>query len=548
MSLVAIDLETNLAHDTIWCMSLTDGDETFTVYDAESAKKALSRYTELTAHNGIGFDYPVLERVWGIDLSRFKLMDTLVLARLYRPVIKNGHSLKAWGKRMKFDKLDFDVEDFDGGLTDEMIEYCERDTEVCFELHRRLMKKLAGNDQAIEIEHAVAEIICKQEKNGFAFDEQQASLLHARVQDRMYEIESSLQTVFPPIVHERWSEKTGKRLKDKVEVFNPGSRQQIARRLQSLGWKPTKFTEAGNVIVDETTLEGLDFPEGLLMGEYLMLQKRDGMLKAWFKAVTTEGRIHGRVNPNGAVTGRMTHSNPNLGQIPSTKKPFGKECRALFTVEEGNVLVGSDLSGIELRCLAHYMDDPDYTRELLEGDIHTVNQHAAGLSTRDQAKTFIYAFLYGAGAEKIGSIVGGSSARGKKLIENFLAAVPKLGDLKRRILREMKVNRKRIKGLDGRWLEVRSEHSALNTLLQNAGAIVAKQWLIELHKELDARDLEVKQVAMVHDEVQIECHPDIAEEVAQICRDAAVTAGEVLGMNCPVAAEADIGRTWLETH
>lgn len=389
MTTVAIDLETNLAHDTIWCMSLTDGDKTFTVYDAESAKKALSGYTVLTAHNGIGFDYPVLERVWNLDLSSYTLMDTLVLARLYRPVIKNGHSLKVWGKRMKFDKLDFDVEDFDAGLTDEMVEYCERDAEVCYELHRRLMKKLQGNEQAIEIEHAVAKIISDQVSNGFAFDVEQASMLHARVSDRMYEIESSLQSVFPPIVHERWSEKTGKRLKDKVEVFNPGSRQQIARRLQALGWKPTKFTEAGNVIVDETTLEGLDFEEGKLMGEYLMLQKRDGMLKAWFKAVTDKGRIHGRVNSNGAVTGRMTHSNPNLGQIPSTKKPYGKECRALFTVEEGNVLVGSDLSGIELRCLAHYMDDDDYTRELLEGDIHTVNQHAAGLSTRDQAKTFI---------------------------------------------------------------------------------------------------------------------------------------------------------------
>ena len=390
MSLVAIDLETNLAHDTIWCMSYTDGTTTGTVYNADDASEVLKNYETVVAHNGIGFDYPVLKRVWNYDCeANHKTTDTLILSRLYNPTINGGHSLKLWGKRLKFEKMGFDVDDFDGGLTDEMVEYCERDAEVCFKLYKQLLNKMQGWDQAIELELDVAKIIAKQERNGFKLDVEGATLLQAEVQDRMWTIESELQQVFKPIVTERYSEKTGKRLKDKVEEFNVGSRQQIGKRLMSLGWEPTKFTPAGQVMVDESTLEGVDIPETKLINEYLMLQKRDGLLKSWLKNCKESGRVHGRVNTNGAVTGRMTHSSPNMGQIPSVTKPYGERCRKLWTVEPGNKLVGSDLSGIELRCLAHYMQDDDYTDTILNGDIHTKNQEAAGLPTRNNAKTFI---------------------------------------------------------------------------------------------------------------------------------------------------------------
>ena len=180
-----------------------------------------------------------------------------------------------------------------------------------------------------------------------------------------------------------------------------GSRKQIAQRLQQLGWKPQKHTEKGSVVVDETTLEDVEIPEAKLIAEYLMIQKRVGLIDSWLKHVDeTTHRVHGGVISNGAVTGRMTHHSPNLGQVPSVNKPYGVECRKLWTVDEGSVLVGTDLSGIELRCLAHYMQDAEWTEELLNGDIHQKNADAAGI-TRPQAKTLIYATLYGAGPAKI---------------------------------------------------------------------------------------------------------------------------------------------------
>lgn len=555
MRTIVIDIETNLAHDTIWCLSYTANNNgtviTATVTKPDSVQAMLDDYDHIVAHNGIGFDFPVLERVWGVTVPVEKQWDTLCASRLLSPTIQGGHSLRAWGERLGYDKMHFDVDDFDAGLTDEMIEYCERDTKVNMKLYDYLVKELGkwgDYERAFQLEQATARIIKQQESNGFKLDVEACYGLRDQLAFRMADIEEELHTVFPPIIEERYSERTGKRLKDKVEVFNVGSRQQVGKRLKSLGWKPKKFTPSGQPMVDETILEGIELPEAQLISEYMMLGKRVSMMKSWLDKVDHDtGRIHGRVNSNGAVTGRMTHSSPNMGQIPSTKKPFGKEIRSLFTVEDGNVLVGSDLSGIELRCLAHYMQDEEYTDHLLNGDIHTKNQEAAGLETRDQAKTFIYATLYGAGAAKIGSIVGGGSKEGQQLLDNFFNSVPKLRQLKDKVSRIVKKSGS-VPALDGRRIEIRSDHSALNALFQSAGAVVAKQWNVCIHENLAKAGIEVKQVAMVHDEVQIECSADVAEQVAQICRDSAFEAGELLEFRVPVAAEADIGKNWYDTH
>ena len=274
-------------------------------------------------------------------------------------------------------------------------------------------------------------------------------------------------------------------------------------RLVEKGWKPKKHTEKGSVIVDETTLEGIDIPEAKAIAEYLMLQKRIAQIESWIEAVEADGRVHGKVITNGAVTGRMTHHSPNMAQVPNSGAVYGPECRALWTVEKGYKLVGIDASGLELRMLAHYMNDDAYTNEVVSGDIHTANQTAAGLETRNQAKTFIYAFLYGAGSAKIGTIVGGSAKEGQKLIDSFLRNTPKLKALREKISR-IYVQKAWLPGLDGRKLLVRSEHSALNTLLQGAGAIVMKQALVILHKELKRNKVDFKFVANVHDEWQID--------------------------------------------
>jgi DNA polymerase I-like protein with 3'-5' exonuclease and polymerase domains len=307
--------------------------------------------------------------------------------------------------------------------------------------------------------------------------------------------------------------------------------------------------------VDETVLASLEYPEAKLLAEYLMVTKRLGQLaegdQAWLKQVKNDGRIHGGVITNGAVTGRATHSNPNVAQVPANRAPYGRDCRALFRAEEGKVLVGADLSGLELRCLAHYMarfDGGLYSRALLEGDIHTTNQEAAELATRDQAKTFIYAFLYGAGSAKIGSIVGKGAGAGANLKKRFLAQTPALAKLVTQV--QLSAEKGYLIGLDGRRLHIRSTHAALNTLLQSAGALIAKEALCQFSSLVSTKgwNHRVQQVAWIHDEVQIETDKEIADEVGQMAVRAFELAGEAFGFRVPITGEYRIGSTWAETH
>jgi DNA polymerase I-like protein with 3'-5' exonuclease and polymerase domains len=373
-------------------------------------------------------------------------------------------------------------------------------------------------------------------------------------------IQVEMETIFPPVVISGRTHKTsGKPLNDIVTPFNPGSRQQIAERLQEKGWKPKKRTEKGSVIVDEEVLASLDYPEAKTLAEYMMLQKRIAQVDSWIKAVGTDSRVHGRVITNGAVTGRMTHMSPNMAQVPNSGSPYGHECRDLWTVEKGYKLVGIDASGLELRMLAHYMNDNEYTNEVVSGDIHTANQTAAGLQTRNQAKTFIYAFLYGAGSAKIGSIVGGSAKEGQKLIDSFLQNTPKLKRLREKVAR-LYAKEGWLQGLDGRKLLVRAEHSALNTLLQGAGAIVMKQAVVILHKRLRKAKIDFKMVANVHDEWQIEVEEQRAEEVGKMGRQAIADVVKELKvlddpvpnpkkrLRCPLDGEFKVGNSWKETH
>jgi DNA polymerase I-like protein with 3'-5' exonuclease and polymerase domains len=426
----------------------------------------LQQYLEgeqVVGHNIIGFDAPVLKKVWGVGIPDNMLVDTLVMSRLYKPDIevvlpKEGkaptpHSLEAWGHRLGSYKIGFT--DFDSGWTQEMATYCEQDVQLLEKLYNFLTTTMIREGfslQSIQLEHEVA-IICRgMEDNGFMLDMPKAMALHAILSGRMSEIEESMQQVFPPIVEQRISEKTGKQLKDKVTIFNPGSRQQIAERLAGLGVVFKKHTDKGNVIVDEAVLETIDLPEAKLVAEYLMIQKRVSQISSWLELVADDGRVHGRVTTNGAVTGRATHSSPNMAQIPAVGGPYGAECREVWTVPKGYKQVGVDLSGIELRCLGHYLNDQEWMDELLKGDIHWFNTQSFGLvergtvkddnnpdhkKARNTAKTLVYATLYGAGAAKAGSIVGGNSSKGKKLIDSFINNTPGLSALKKKISKLM---------------------------------------------------------------------------------------------------------------
>ena len=543
--MIYLDLEANgLTPDVIWCVVTSENGVSTVHTTPDTLSEALRGSVSVVGHNLIGYDMPVLERLWGITVAPERVLDTLVLSRLYEPSKSGGHSLRNWGECLGFPKGDHT--DW-SQLSQEMIDYCIRDVEVTEAVHQNLMQNMTCfSTNCIELEHKVQASVQQQEINGWTLDQPLARDLCATFKERMNEIEEELQQKFPPIVHERWSEKTGKQLKDKVEVFNVGSRQQIAKRLSSLGVRFDKVTEKGNPIVDEAVLETIDLPEAKVVSEYLMLQKRYAQVNSWLEHVKEDGRVHGRVISNGAVTGRMTHQSPNMAQVPASHSPYGHECRSCWTVPEGKKLVGFDASGLELRMLAHYMKDEDYTNEIINGDIHTANQRLAGLESRNQAKTFIYALLYGAGDEKLGSVAGGGRTTGKKLRESFLNNLPSFAALKDRVSNAS--SRGYLTGLDGRRLQVRSEHSALNTLLQAAGAIVMKKALVILDDYAKLWKLDYKIIGNIHDEVQSEVAEKDAEKFGWLAVECLKAAGLEFNLRCPLDGEYKVGTTWADTH
>jgi len=561
--MLTIDIETDTKHSTIWCACTEDIETGQTECHTEPStlQALIDEHDGIVTYNGIGFDIPVLKRVWNITVDGKKHVDAMLLSRLYNPSVQGGHSLRSWGQRLSYPKDDFT--DYDGGLCEEMITYCKRDVNLTTKVYKKLLADLKNDkfsNDCIELEHRVTEELEIQTENGFKIDLNKANDLYSSLNFRMREIEAQLQTEFKPIVTKRYSDKTGKRLKDNVEEFNVGSRQQIAKRLRSVGIRFTEKTEGGSYRIDEDVLEAIDHPLAQLVAEYLLVQKRASQVGSWLESVGDDGRVHGRVFSSGAATGRMTHISPNMAQVPATRKvhdgltpvqklkaELGGQCRSCWIVEEGNKLVGIDASGLELRMLAHYMKDENYVRTILEGDIHSANQQAAGLQTRDEAKTFIYAFLYGAGDSKIGSIAGGGSVLGKKLKTNFLDNIPSLKKLKLTVEAIVTKNNS-VPSLDGRRIRIRKAYSSLNFLLQGSGASLMKQALLNGVDSLRAVGIPFKIVANVHDELQVETPEAFAKAVGIHFRNAIRKAGEDFDLRCPMDGEYKIGNNWSETH
>ena len=527
---------------------------------------------------------PVLERLWDIDFSNVKITDTLVLSRLSEPSKLGGHSLKKWGEYLQFPKDEYS--DW-SRLTPEMIEYCKQDVKVTEAVYKTVLKDLEGfSDVCVELEHKVTTIINQQQINGWLIDEREANVLHAELCERKQGLVDKVLETFKPLPtfiklnllkHPMKANgqpsmayakqmARGAHFNDKREwgcieypEFNLASRQQIVRYLEHFGWTPTKFTDKGNAMVDESVLKGItNIPECVMIAEYFLISKREAMLRNILGKVGDDTRIHGYVNTNGAVTGRMTHSDPNMAQIPASKHDdkgeliwgieggYGADFRNIFKAEEGYVIVGCDASGLELRMLAHYMNDEGYTNEILHGDIHTANQVAAGLQSRNQAKTFIYAFLYGAGDAKVGSIVNGGAKDGKRLKTKFLNNTPPLRDLRERVGKAAK--RGYVKGLDGRKIWIRSEHAALNSLLQGAGAIVMKKALTILDDCATIAGLDYKFVGNIHDEYQTEVLKEHADAFGVLAVEAIREAGQAFEMRCPLDGEYKVALTWAGTH
>ena len=525
--IVAKDIETNVS-------TVFDPDN---MHVFKSWSKDIDQYI---MHNGLSFDAPILNRLLGVEIKPAQVLDTLILSQLFNPMREGGHGLRVWGDRFKFPKGEIDSF---GKYTEELRRYCMQDVDITHKLYNYLKKEGQGfSKSSIDLEHQVRVIIDQQEKNGFYLDVKKAMCLHNTLLDEANKLEKWGRIRFDP---------TRKDLKTKTKYipFNIGSRQQIADRLIEIGWKPKKHTDKGNVIVNEEVLDGINLPEAKKISRYLLLQKRIAQIKSWIDACDDkDGRVHGRVHTLKTITGRMAHHSPNMAQIPAVRSPYGKECRDCWTVENPytHSIVGTDASGLELRCLAHLMNDTNFTEEVLNGDIHTANMRMAGISDRDQAKTFIYAFMYGAGASKIGQIVGKGAKEGQELMNRFLSNMPALKKVRDGVTKAGMQGK--IKGIDGRLLHVRSPHSALNTLLQGAGAVVCKLWLINMNKRIQASGVDAKLVASIHDEYQYEVSKKDVQKFGSITKDAMKDTEQQLQMKCPLDNEWKEGTTWAQTH
>lgn len=524
-------------------------------------------------HNALSYDIPVLNRLWDTGISLNDVQDTLVLSKLYSPNRKGGHSLDAWGKRLRMPKGDVDTF---AVYTPEMLEYCRQDVAITYALYKYLLREGKDfSDSSRILEHQSRIILDEQQANGFQLDTTLCYDLLHRLRERRKYIGTDMQSKYPPLAKfkrlvtpkltkAKKLAKVGIKDFDEDTVtagatisvlewvpFNPSSRTQIAVRLEMMGWVPKNHTDKGAAMINEVILEELvaEFPDAALISEFMMTSKRVTQIESWLKFADEGGRVHGKVDTLGTRTTRMSHSSPNVSQVPSGRKPYGEVCRACWTVTdwETHSLLGVDASGLELRMLAHYMRDDAYTEEILHGDIHTYNMKLAGLTNRDQAKTFIYALLYGAGDEKLGSIVGGGAREGAKLRKRFMAGLPAYARLREAVEGAAKKYR-RIKVIDGRYLSVDSPHTALNTLLQGSGAVVMKRALLDADTQIKYMKYDSRWVANSHDEMQAEVLIKDVAKVAKICITAIQMAATFYDMKCPLDAEFKVGKTWLETH
>lgn len=542
-------------------------------------------------------------------MSRLTMCDRGVTDRKYykhctpemkKTLIKKPHSIEGWGIRHQHYKPAFD--DWDN-FSEEMVHRCLEDTRINVKVFDTLLKEFSGFDiYSLQLEQKVAQIIQEQQDAGIYVDRDKVVKALSILGPLEQKYASSLIDNVPPrkkYKKKSWSSKfkkdgemvaTSKRMLDENEQeinpdgtfnlffreeFNPKSSIQVREVLDEYGWKPTVFNiptpkqkaEGRKGGPKTSSLENLatipsSAPQAIKdIGVYGTICHRLGLFTEYDKLVeeSVDGRIRGSVFSLGTPTARMRHQAPNMANVPAVvhskddkilyglEGGFGFECRDVFSVPEGYKMVGCDASGLELRMLAHYMNSTSYTDIILDGDIHSENQRAAGLETRSQAKTFIYAFLYGAGDAKIGAIVGGTAKDGKKLKEKFLNAIPELKALINKIQKEAK-HQGWVRGLDGRKIYIRSPHAALNSLLQSAGAIIMKEALIRADFWMKKEKLDARFVNNVHDEFQIESLEDHAIRVGELCVKSIVTAGEKFNMNCPLDAEYKVGNSWAQTH
>ena len=588
----------------LWCVCLVNlrTKKRFYFTEAEPFKDWLSADKDrvFIGHNILKADRPWLEKLWRAKLPASRCVDTFVLSQLFDPKLPKPegcpktigtHSLAAYGYRFNDHKIGFT--DF-SAFSPEMLEYCFQDVLLTLKVYRSLAKKLKAlgfSEKSVELEHQIVPIIAKQQENGFEFDREDAERFRDQLRSNQRSLETDILRLFPATskscgVYTYRTKRDGTPyasydrhrqqfseiifLDDahyecfKLETFNIGSPTQRTEKLIAAGYKPTAFTPTGLPKVDEDALVAFAETSGIkevqMIADWLVLEGRANMIQTWLNSLGTDGRIHGDVFTCGANSRRMRHAKPNTANIPRVNTKYGREVRSLWTARPGRVLVGVDAAALEGRMFYHhlcnYVVDDSIRKfvysQVVDGKPHKLNAQAltdAGINCGyEDAKTLYYAFLYGAGDAKLGSILKGSSALGRRIRDVLATAVPGLAELLSSVGREYEDSSGLLRTIDGGLVRASSKGGALNYKLQPDGAILMKQALVLADKALRKAKLDYLFVGNIHDEWQIDCEPDHADAVGRICCDSITSAGTLLGFNVPLTGEYKIGNNWAETH
>ncbi len=571
---IVLDIETDALKPedvkNIWCIVAYDVDRddyhVFTRDNMGDFNSFAEGITELWGHNVIRYDVPILQRILDTKLKFKTIKDTLVLSRMFHSTTKK-HSLDEWGKRFQFKKDRFS--DFTK-FSPELLQRCKIDVKINSLLREELLQHWGNHSEySINLEHIVTYILSKQQDNGFYFNRKDALLLLNEIETQLQTMKKSFDECFPP-KEEIFIPKVnrpdlgyikGEPIK-KLHPFNPSSSLQIIERLEG-SWKPTLKTPTGRPKVCEENLNTL-LPNAPVAAKnivkWLILSNRKNMLNNWVANLEEDDRIHGSIFSIGAWSHRMAHLHPNTANIPTTinrkgvEQLYGRRMRSMWCVPEGKVLLGTDVSGAQLRVLAHHIDHPEFTAMVTadktsDNEIHKRNAKLLepfGCKNRDTAKTFIYALFLGAGARMAGQILGCSTKRGQFAQDKFIAETPGFPKFMRKLDRVTKQGY--ILGLDGRHVPVPSRHLAMTAYLQSGEAIIIKQAYKSWYFKALKQGIDFKNVGVIHDEFQTECNPEDADKLGEIQVNSIIRAGEILHMRVPLDAEYKIGANWSETH
>lgn len=593
-----IDIEgDSLWPSQLWmmCASRMDRDEVISFVGIKEIRRFFDELrgqdVYFVGHNSISFDGPHTQRLANGTANLSNTVDTLILSYLYDPGMAGGHSLAAWGDRLKDPKGDF--HDF-SRYTPEMDKYCQQDVRLGKKVFKALvqrMLRMGFSELSCEIEHHIRDVLNEQERNGWYFDIPGAQALASQLRAEQSELEAPIRALFPPRLgivgtYNRRTRKDGGEYASYIrhlteypkleynddgtystldwEEFNIGSPKQRIERLLELGYEPSNFTPKGSPKVDEESLvayaEESDQPAVRAIAEWLVLQGRASMVEGWLDNVNYDDScIHGRVMTCGAMSRRMIHNKPNTANIPKAKKKvkYGIECRRLWRARPNRIEVGYDASGLEMRMFAQYLNNPEATSLFTTGDPHIVNTRNLELpdEMRDlTVKNGFYAYLYGAGDPKLGRTLkpelqgSEASVYGKWARGILEKGTPGLARLVADIQDEFKYMAGVLKTIDGGFVRCSSASAALNYKLQSAGAIVMKKAAIIARDTIRARGLDSLLVGTIHDEGQHDADTRDAPEVGETCVRAIEQAGEALGFHVPLTGEWKSGANWAECH